>query len=137
MTRLRSSGTRWQGGTELSKATSRATWRGGRRALCPWSTSRTASSTSWLMEVARGAPRATSINQLVEDAVRLVDHGQRARRPPRHVALDVAFDSSVPPCHLVPEDLSRVILNLLDNGCYAAQQKAGRETDGQPRLKVS
>ncbi|OJT17915.1 serine/threonine protein kinase [Archangium sp. Cb G35] len=85
----------------------------------------------------RGAPRATSINQLVEDAVRLVDHGQRARRPPRHVAFDVAFDTSVPPCHLVPEDLSRVILNLLDNGCYAAQQKAGRETDGQPRLKVS
>ncbi|KFA87000.1 trifunctional serine/threonine-protein kinase/ATP-binding protein/sensor histidine kinase [Archangium violaceum] len=85
----------------------------------------------------RGAPRAISINQLVEDAVRLVDHGLRARRPPRHVAFDVAFDTSVPPCHLVPEDLSRVILNLLDNGCYAAQQKAGRETDGQPRLKIS
>ncbi|HYO65044.1 MAG TPA: ATP-binding protein, partial [Archangium sp.] len=85
----------------------------------------------------RGEQRAISINQLVEDAVRLVDHGQRARRPPRHVAFDVSFDTSVPPCHVVPEDLSRVILNLLDNGCYAAQQKAGHETDGQPRLKVS
>ncbi|HEX5751818.1 MAG TPA: AAA family ATPase [Archangium sp.] len=85
----------------------------------------------------RGERRAISINQLVEDAVRLVDHGLRARRPPRHVAFDVAFDDTVPPCHLVPEDLSRVILNLLDNACYAAQQKADRDTDGQPRLKVS
>ncbi len=85
----------------------------------------------------RGEPQATSINQLVEEAVRLVHHGLRAMRPPRHVTIDTSFDDTVPPCHLVPEDLSRVILNLLDNACYAAQQKARREPAGQPRLKVS
>jgi predicted ATPase/signal transduction histidine kinase len=85
----------------------------------------------------RSEPQATAINQVVEDAVRLVHHGLRAMRPPRPVSIDTSFDDTVPPCHLVPEDLSRVILNLLDNACYAAREKAQREGAGQPRLWVS
>ena len=58
-------------------------------------------------------------------------------RPPRDVAIDTAFDDAVPSVHLVPEDLRRVILNLLDNACYSAHAKAQHETARQPRLKVS
>jgi len=84
----------------------------------------------------RGEAQPTAINPLVEEAVRLVQHALRAMRPPRLVTIDTAFDDTVPPCHLVPEDLSRVILNLLDNACYAAH-KAQHEKAGQARLTVS
>jgi signal transduction histidine kinase len=86
----------------------------------------------------RGEPQPTPINPLVEEAIRLVQHALRARNPPRPVTIDIAFDETVPPLLLVPEDLRRVILNLVDNACYAAQEKARRSTPaGQPRLKVS
>ncbi|MFY0564262.1 trifunctional serine/threonine-protein kinase/ATP-binding protein/sensor histidine kinase [Archangium lansingense] len=85
----------------------------------------------------RGEQQPTSINQLVEEAVRLVQHGQRAMRPPRQVTIDTFLDDTVPQCHLVPEDLRRVILNLLDNACYSAHEKAQRPMAEQPRLKVS
>ncbi|QRK12748.1 AAA family ATPase [Archangium violaceum] len=86
----------------------------------------------------RGEPQPTSINQLVEETLRLVQQGLRARNPPRHVTVDISFDEAVPQLRLVPEDLRRVILNLLDNACYAAQEKARRpEMVEPPRLKVS
>lgn len=85
----------------------------------------------------RGEQQATSINQLVEESVRLVQYGLRAMRPPRPVTIDTVFDDTVPRFHLVPEDLRRVILNLLDNACYAAQGRAQREPVEQPRVKVS
>ncbi|WP_375770783.1 AAA family ATPase [Archangium gephyra] len=84
----------------------------------------------------RGEAQPTPINPLVEEAVRLVQHALRAMRPPRQVTIDTAFDDTVPPCQLVPEDLSRVILNLLDNACYAAH-KARHGTAEQARLKVA
>ncbi|MFY0581970.1 sensor histidine kinase [Cystobacter fuscus] len=86
----------------------------------------------------RGAPQPTSINALVEEAIRLIQQGLRARNPPRHVSVDISFDEAVPQLSLVPEDFRRVILNLLDNACYAAQEKARRsESVEPPRLKVS
>ncbi|MFY0578738.1 sensor histidine kinase [Cystobacter fuscus] len=74
----------------------------------------------------RSEPQPISINQIVEEAVRLVHHALRAMRPPRDVRIDTFFDDTLPQCHLVPEDLSRVILNLVDNACYSAHQKAQR-----------
>ncbi|MFL5355994.1 protein kinase domain-containing protein [Archangium sp.] len=86
----------------------------------------------------RGEPQPTPINPLVEESIRLVQHALRARSPARPVDIDVSFDEAVPPLLLVPEDLRRVILNLVDNACYAAQEKARRLTPaGSPRLKVS
>ena len=85
----------------------------------------------------RGERQPVAINPLVEEAVRLVHYAQRARRPVHAVLIDTAFDEAAPPLHLVAEDLRRVILNLLDNGCYAAQEKARRGSAEPPRLKVS
>ncbi|WNG18850.1 AAA family ATPase [Cystobacter fuscus] len=85
----------------------------------------------------RSEPQPISINQIVEEAVRLVHHALRAMRPPRDVRIDTFFDDALPQCHLVPEDLSRVILNLVDNACYSAHQKAQRNPVEPPRLKVS
>ncbi|WNG44228.1 AAA family ATPase [Archangium minus] len=86
----------------------------------------------------RGEPQPTSINQLVEETLRLVQQGLRARSPPRHVTVDISLDEAMPHLCLVPEDFRRVVLNLLDNACYAAHEKARQpETVEPPRLKVS
>ncbi|WNG21345.1 AAA family ATPase [Cystobacter fuscus] len=86
----------------------------------------------------RGEPQPTSINALVEEAIRLVQQGLRARSPSRHLSVDISFDEALPQLRLVPEDFRRVILNLLDNACYAAHEKAQRpEALEPPRLKVS
>jgi signal transduction histidine kinase len=80
----------------------------------------------------------TSINQLVDEAVRFVRHGLRSRTPEVEVAIDTELDASVPALPLVAEDIRRVLLNLLDNGCYAAHDRGRRLGQASwPRVRVS
>ncbi|OJT17805.1 serine/threonine protein kinase [Archangium sp. Cb G35] len=86
----------------------------------------------------RGERRPTHINPLVGEVIRLVQHGLGARNPPIHVRIETGFDAAMPQLSLVAEDLRRVILNLMDNACYAAHQKARQAaTPFQPEVRVS
>lgn len=72
----------------------------------------------------RGDKRSTNVNQLVEEAVRLVHHGLKAKSTRRNVVIETSFDATVPEVNLVSDDIRRVVLNLVDNACYAASEKA-------------
>ncbi len=86
----------------------------------------------------RGDTRATNVNQLVEEAVRLVHHGLKAKSSRRNVIIETSYDSTVPDVNLVSEDIRRVVLNLVDNACYAASEKAAQPgSREEPRVKVS
>ncbi len=86
----------------------------------------------------RGDRRNTNVNQLVEEAVRLVHHGLNAKSARRNVLIETAFDAQVPEVSLVAEDIRRVVLNLVDNACYAANEKAQQPgSTEQARVKVS
>jgi signal transduction histidine kinase len=86
----------------------------------------------------RGDSRATNVNQLVEEAVRLVHHGLKAKSSRRNVVIETSFDATVPDVNLVSEDIRRVVLNLVDNACYAASEKAAQPgSKEEPRVKVS
>ncbi len=86
----------------------------------------------------RGDKRATNVNQLVEEAVRLVHHGLKAKSSRRNVLIETAFDPMVPDVSLVSEDIRRVVLNLVDNACYSASEKALQPgSTEQARVKVS
>jgi predicted ATPase/signal transduction histidine kinase len=86
----------------------------------------------------RGDPQLTHINPLVEEVIRFVHHSLRAKSPPVHVPIETSFDPAAPPLLLVPEDIRRVILNLVDNACYAAHKKAQRPgPSAEPQVKVS
>jgi signal transduction histidine kinase len=86
----------------------------------------------------RGDKRATNVNQLVEEAVRLVHHGLKAKSMRRDVLIETSFDVTVPEVSLVSDDIRRVVLNLVDNACYSASEKARQPgTSEEARVKVS
>ena len=72
----------------------------------------------------KAEPREADLNALVARAVELAYHGLRAREPAFHARIDADYDAAVGRVRVVPQDLSRVFLNLAGNACYAAWQKA-------------
>ena len=69
-----------------------------------------------------GERRATDINALVDEALNLAYHGARAQDQSFNITLERDFDRSIAPIELVPQDMTRVFLNLFGNGFYAADQ---------------
>jgi signal transduction histidine kinase len=63
------------------------------------------------------------LNALLSQSVNLAYHGLRARDPSFHIVLEADYDSAVGQVQAVPQDLSRVFLNLAGNGCYFAREK--------------
>jgi PAS domain S-box-containing protein len=83
--------------------------------------------------------QASNINALVEEALNLAYHGARAQDNQFNIALERDFAAGVQPIELVPQDVTRVFLNLFGNGFYAANKRRrnGAEAGYQPTLKVS
>src|SRR5262249_37036854 len=80
----------------------------------------------------------TDLNALVEEALNLAYHGARAQDLSFNVALERDFDRDLTPVDVVPQELTRVLLNLISNGFYAANKRSS-EGDGtyRPILKVT
>ena len=75
----------------------------------------------------RGQPgerRATDLNALVRDYVNLAFHGMRAQDNTFQAAIEGDYDPKVGMVDVVPQDLSRVFLNVGSNACYAVRKKA-------------
>ena len=86
-----------------------------------------------------GERRSVDLNGLVEEALNLAYHGARAQDASFNVTLERDFADAIAPIELVPQDITRVCLNLLSNGFYAAtkRQKEGGDPKFKPTLKVS
>jgi len=82
--------------------------------------------------------QATDLNALVEEALNLAYHGARAQDPNFNITLERDLDLNLAPVDVVPQELTRVLLNLISNGFYAADKRR-REGDGaqRPALKVT
>jgi PAS domain S-box-containing protein len=82
--------------------------------------------------------RATNLNALVEEALNLAYHGARAQDQSFNITLERDLDRSLTPIEVVPQEVTRVFLNLIGNGFYAASKRS-RECEGtfRPVLKVS
>ena len=86
-----------------------------------------------------GERRAVDLNALVEESLNLAYHGARAQDQGFNITLERAFDPLLQPVELVPQDMTRVFLNLFGNGFYAANKRA-RGNGGasfRPMLKVT
>src|SRR3954454_19657108 len=94
-----------------------------------------------MLEHSRGASserRLVDLNKLVEEALNLAYHGARAQDQSFDVTLEREFDASVAPIQVNPQDITRVCLNLISNGFYAARQRQAVEgLSFTPTLKVS
>ncbi|MCI0693868.1 GAF domain-containing protein [candidate division KSB1 bacterium] len=79
-----------------------------------------------MMQHARGSSgqrEPAEINALLDDAVNLVYHGMRANDASFNVTIEKEYDETIGKFSVVPQDISRVFLNLINNACYAAHQK--------------
>ena len=65
----------------------------------------------------------TPLNALVEDSLRLAYQGLRAKDRDFSAELTTALDPALPLVAVVPQDLGRVLINLLTNAFYAVQQR--------------
>jgi len=82
--------------------------------------------------------QAVDLNGLVDEALNLAYHGARAQDPNFDIILERDLDRDLAPVDVVPQELTRVLLNLIGNGFYAANQRR-RESDGtyRPELKIA
>jgi signal transduction histidine kinase len=76
-----------------------------------------------------GEHRPVDINALVEEGLNLAYHGARAEKQGFNIKLEKSFDPDAGEADVFPQDITRVLLNLISNGFYAAT-KRGSETNG-------
>jgi hypothetical protein len=95
-----------------------------------------------MLEHSRGSSserRNLDLNGLIEDALNLAYHGGRAQDQNFNVALERDYADPIARIELVPQDITRVCLNLFGNGFYATtkRQREGSDPTFKPTLKVS
>jgi len=85
-----------------------------------------------------GEHRPADINAIVEESLNLAYHGARAERPGFNITLKRDLDPEAGLVDLYPQEITRVLLNLISNGFYAAnKRKEAVEEDFEPTLSTS
>jgi signal transduction histidine kinase len=83
--------------------------------------------------------RVVDINALVEESLNLAYHGARAEKQGFNITMQRSLDPAAGQADIFPQDLTRVLLNLISNGFYAATKRRA-EADGddyEPTLLAS
>ena len=70
-----------------------------------------------------GIKEPTDINALAEEYLRLAYHGLRAKDKNFNATLKTEFDPSIGNINIIPQDIGRVLLNLINNAFYAVSEK--------------
>jgi two-component system, NtrC family, sensor kinase len=70
-----------------------------------------------------GEHRPVDINAIVEESLNLAYHGARAEKQGFNITLQRSFDPAAGEADLFPQEITRVLLNLISNGFYAATRR--------------
>jgi GAF domain-containing protein len=83
-----------------------------------------------------GEHRVVDINALVEESLNLAYHGARAEKQGFNITLERSLDPNAGEADVFPQDITRVLLNLISNGFYAATRRTaeGNGGDYEPTL---
>ena len=85
-----------------------------------------------------GQKEPTDINKLADEYLRLVYHGLRARDKSFNAKIKTELDNSIGKINAAPQEIGRVILNLLNNAFYAVNEKQKQNVNGyQPTVTVT
>lgn len=80
----------------------------------------------------------TNLNSLLDQYLMLAYHGMRAQDKEFNVGIEKNYDESIGEISLIPQDMSRVFLNLINNACYAVDEKyKNNGKDFKPQLIVT
>ena len=75
-----------------------------------------------------GERRLVDVNALVEESLNLAFHGARAEKQSFNVTLERSFDPTAGEVDVFPQEITRVLLNLISNGFYAATKRQEQES---------
>jgi GAF domain-containing protein len=85
-----------------------------------------------------GERRPVDLNTLVAESLNLAYHGARAESQEFKIRLDQNFDPAAGQVDLFPQEITRVLLNLISNGFYAAMKRRAQMRDGyEPTLTAA
>src|SRR4029079_6337102 len=85
-----------------------------------------------------GDRQIVDLNALADEALTLAYHGARAQDQNFNITLERDFAPDLAPIELVPQDITRVLLNLIGNGFYAANKRRTQAGDDfKPVLSVA
>ena len=74
--------------------------------------------------IGTGQKEITDINVLCDECIRLAFHGLRAKDKSFNASFETHFDSTLPNIKVVPQDIGRVLLNIINNTFYAVSEKS-------------
>ncbi|HPH22105.1 MAG TPA: ATP-binding protein, partial [Haliscomenobacter sp.] len=85
-----------------------------------------------------GVKEPTNLNALADEFLRLAYHGLRAKDSSFNATIETHFDPDLPLVSVIPQDIGRVLLNLINNAFYAVNEKAKQGIeDYSPTVTVS
>ncbi len=85
-----------------------------------------------------GIKEPTDINVLADEYLRLAYHGLRAKEAAFHATLKTDFDNTIGNINIIPQDIGRVILNLITNAFYVVGEKKNQHPHSyEPTVSVS
>ena len=89
-------------------------------------------------QTSTGKKEPTDINKLADEYLRLAYHGFKAKEKSFNATLKTNFDETIGNINIIPQDIGRVILNLINNAFYAVAEKKNQQPDGyEPMVEVS
>jgi signal transduction histidine kinase len=85
-----------------------------------------------------GQKESTDINALCEEYLRLSYHGLRAKDKSFNAKFETHFDDSIGKLNIIPQDIGRVVLNLINNAFYAVnERKKSVDAGYEPTVSIS
>ena len=79
----------------------------------------------------------TDVGQLVHEYVWLSYHAMRANDKSFNISIQEDVQENMPRVMVIPQDLSRAVLNVMNNACYTVKERAGLEgSDYKPTIEV-
>lgn len=79
----------------------------------------------------------SDVNHLVKEYVWLSYHAMRAKDKRFNISIHEEYQEDIPEVMVIPQDLSRAILNLMNNACYAVYQRSLQEgSDYKPTITI-
>jgi two-component system, NtrC family, sensor kinase len=89
-------------------------------------------------QTSTGKKERADINKLADEYLRLAYHGLRAKDKNFNATLKTDYDESIGNINIIPQDIGRVILNLINNAFYTLSEKKKLEGDKyEPTVSIS
>ena len=79
----------------------------------------------------------TDVCHIVHEYVWLSYHAMRANYKNFNVSIHESYEENLQPIMVIPQDISRAVLNVMNNACYAVWKKQQEQPDYMPQIDVT